>query len=179
MHSPLKNNEDNIIAEYTCKEAQTYFRRRQYTAWYTLAIPINDGPYKFKGLPGLIVKIKDTKNQHCFTLNSFKSINYIKPLIYSDRDYIEIDYPKYIKTKKVRQEEIIKMVYNMKLEEGKNPLEIEVKNRKKNLLKNISYFINNKIAIFNICHTKQIYINNKKQSKFSKHLNDNNPLLPI
>lgn len=37
------------------------FRGRSYTAWYTQEIPVSDGPYKFAGLPGLIVKISDNE----------------------------------------------------------------------------------------------------------------------
>lgn len=45
---------------------------REYTAWYTTEIPIADGPYKFWGLPGLILKISDSENHYNFTLESFE-----------------------------------------------------------------------------------------------------------
>ncbi len=41
---------------YTAKKATTTFRGRNYTAYFTLDIPINDGPWKLFGLPGLILK---------------------------------------------------------------------------------------------------------------------------
>lgn len=34
--------------------ATTQFRGLTYTAWFALDIPINEGPWKFHGLPGLI-----------------------------------------------------------------------------------------------------------------------------
>lgn len=60
------------IGNYSCKQAKTTFAGRNYTAWYAEEIPISDGPYKFSGLPGLIVEIYDEKNEHYFTLNYLK-----------------------------------------------------------------------------------------------------------
>ncbi|WP_297063293.1 GLPGLI family protein, partial [uncultured Duncaniella sp.] len=39
-------------------------RGRNWTAWYTEEIPITDGPWKFGGLPGLILKVEDDKKEH-------------------------------------------------------------------------------------------------------------------
>ncbi|MDP1842233.1 MAG: GLPGLI family protein [Sediminibacterium sp.] len=51
--------ETKMIKNYTCLKATTEFRGRKYTAWFTPDIPISDGPWKFKGLPGLILSIAD------------------------------------------------------------------------------------------------------------------------
>ncbi len=51
---------------YSCQKAITTFRGRTYEAWFTFDIPISEGPYKFKGLPGLILQIQDSKNQYVF-----------------------------------------------------------------------------------------------------------------
>lgn len=53
---------------YNCQKAQTSFGGRNYIAWFPKDIKINDGPYKFSGLPGLIIKIYDDKNHYNFTL---------------------------------------------------------------------------------------------------------------
>lgn len=42
-----------------CKKAQTTFRGRAYTVWYTENIPVSSGPWKFNGLPGLILSAED------------------------------------------------------------------------------------------------------------------------
>lgn len=62
---------DTIINLYKCKKAITKYAGRKYSAWFTVQIPISDGPYKFFGLPGLIVKLEDSKKEHCFTLERF------------------------------------------------------------------------------------------------------------
>ena len=41
-----------------CKSAKISFRGRDYKAFYTEKIPIPEGPWKFYGLPGLILHVK-------------------------------------------------------------------------------------------------------------------------
>lgn len=60
----------DTINGFHCNLALTSFAGRTYRAWFTSEIPISDGPYKFKGLPGLIVKIEDDKKQYVFQLES-------------------------------------------------------------------------------------------------------------
>jgi len=101
----LDNREDTVILGYTCQKAYTSYTGRNYTAWYSTQIPLNDGPYKFNGLPGLILKISDTKNEHCFTLNSIKKVKYTQPITFTLNDYIDItaeEYTKIMKNKMAR-----------------------------------------------------------------------------
>lgn len=51
---------------YSCQKATTTFRGRTYEAWFTYEIPFSEGPYKFTGLPGLILQIQDSKNHYVF-----------------------------------------------------------------------------------------------------------------
>ncbi len=44
------------ILGHLCSKAQTSFRGREWTVWYAQDIPLSDGPWKFEGLPGLILK---------------------------------------------------------------------------------------------------------------------------
>lgn len=44
------------ILDYPCQMATCDFRGRQWTAWFAPDIPISDGPWKFGGLPGLIME---------------------------------------------------------------------------------------------------------------------------
>lgn len=80
---------DTIILGYKCQKALTRYAGRTYFAWYTPNIPINEGPYKFHGLPGLIVKIYDKKKQHDFELTSLKTLKYDCPIYYNNISYID------------------------------------------------------------------------------------------
>jgi GLPGLI family protein len=48
-------NGTRTIIGYECHKALTKFSGREWTAWYTLDIPFPYGPWKFGGLPGLIL----------------------------------------------------------------------------------------------------------------------------
>ncbi|WP_213522587.1 GLPGLI family protein [Nonlabens sp.] len=61
------------IAGYNCKNAFVDYGGRSWEAWYTLEIPINAGPYKFKGLPGLIIKITDSTYSYDFEVTEIKN----------------------------------------------------------------------------------------------------------
>lgn len=60
--------ESKKIGEYTLKKATTHFGGRTWEAWYNPDIPFFEGPYKFRGLNGLIFEISDTENLFKFSL---------------------------------------------------------------------------------------------------------------
>lgn len=55
-------DETDTIQGYVCNVAKLKFRGSNLTAYYTLDIPISFGPWKFDGLPGLVIKIVDDQN---------------------------------------------------------------------------------------------------------------------
>ncbi|GAA5083901.1 hypothetical protein GCM10023210_03080 [Chryseobacterium ginsengisoli] len=61
-------NEEKIINTINCKKAQVNYKGRNWIAWYSPEIPLPYGPYKFSGLPGLIIKITDDKGEFDFEL---------------------------------------------------------------------------------------------------------------
>lgn len=62
------SSETTKIGEYKVQKATTDFAGRKWTAWFTTDLPYQDGPYKFGGLPGLIVKVEDDKGEYSFDL---------------------------------------------------------------------------------------------------------------
>jgi len=76
------------VCGYECKKATTTFRGRNYTAWYAPKIAISDGPWKFWGLPGLILKVTDDKKEYdfeCIAVNKSIELNQI---FITKKDYI-------------------------------------------------------------------------------------------
>ncbi|NIF05676.1 GLPGLI family protein [Chryseobacterium sp. Tr-659] len=73
---PIKWEITNVVDKqngYQAQKAVAGFGGREWTAWFTKEIPVSDGPYKFSGLPGLIVKLEDDKGDYKFDL--VKKIN--------------------------------------------------------------------------------------------------------
>lgn len=62
------------IGELNAQKAVGEFAGRKWIAWFVSEIPIQDGPYKFHGLPGLIIKIEDTTSSHIFILKAIKKL---------------------------------------------------------------------------------------------------------
>lgn len=62
------------IENYNCQKATTKFGGRTWEAWFSKDLPFPDGPYKFHGLPGLIVKLQDNTKSHQFLLKGSKKL---------------------------------------------------------------------------------------------------------
>lgn len=62
------------VLNYLCQKASATFRGRTYCAWFTLSIPIGDGPWKFYGLPGMILKVQDTEGQFCWEVIGLQNV---------------------------------------------------------------------------------------------------------
>lgn len=68
------SNETKVENDYNLKKAMATFRGRNYTAWYTLDIPVNVGPWKLHGLPGAIVSVDEDKGRYSWQLKDVKKI---------------------------------------------------------------------------------------------------------
>lgn len=79
------SNDKQKIGEYEAQKATTEFGGRKWTAWFTESIPFPDGPYKFSGLPGLIVKIEDAEKNFSWLLTANKPLKEFEELSYSEK----------------------------------------------------------------------------------------------
>lgn len=71
--------ETKKIGKYLCYKATTKnFRGRNYEVWFTYDIPVPTGPWKFHGLPGLILEVHDDKDIINISFNSIKQNNKTK-----------------------------------------------------------------------------------------------------
>ncbi len=71
----LSSEESSNILGYECNKATVDFAGRSYTAWFTSDLPLPFGPYKFGGLPGLIIKIEDAEKQFVWEVIGFEKSN--------------------------------------------------------------------------------------------------------
>ncbi|MDD2529050.1 MAG: GLPGLI family protein [Lentimicrobiaceae bacterium] len=62
------------VLGYVTNQAFTSYGGREWVVWYAPDLPINDGPYKFSGLPGLILKSYDTKGDYIFEAVSIEKL---------------------------------------------------------------------------------------------------------
>ncbi|MCT3920172.1 GLPGLI family protein [Elizabethkingia anophelis] len=78
----IKEKETKKIAGYTCIKATTIFRGSNITAYFTKELPYSAGPFKFFGLPGLILDVRVDNKPYMIwkaeqvTLNDKTKVNY-------------------------------------------------------------------------------------------------------
>lgn len=84
------SNETLHYNGYKLQKATTDFRGRSWIAWFSKDVNIFEGPYKFRGLPGLIFMLEDT--QHNFVYKLVKNIKL--PQTYETKEFVETHYGK-------------------------------------------------------------------------------------
>ncbi len=62
-------DESKEILGYQCFKATTEYRGRRWTAWFAPEIPVQEGPWKLCGLPGLILEAYDEGRDYVFEGN--------------------------------------------------------------------------------------------------------------
>jgi GLPGLI family protein len=77
------------VLGYLCQKATTNFRGRTYDVWFTSDIPVNDGPWKLYGLPGLILKAQDSENIFSFEIIGLEQLNPSVDISMAKSDYIK------------------------------------------------------------------------------------------
>lgn len=61
-------NDTATISGIKSQKATTYFKGRNWIAWYAPEMPFQSGPWKLNGLPGLIIEAYDDKKEVIFAL---------------------------------------------------------------------------------------------------------------
>ena len=77
------------ISGYSCQKAICDFSGRTWEAWFSEELPFNDGPYKFGGLPGLILNIADTQGHYVFEFLSIEKMPEGSKIGKEENDYIK------------------------------------------------------------------------------------------
>ncbi len=88
----VKAEYDTILG-YRCQAAVCSFKGRSYVAWFASGIPVNGGPWQFSGLPGLILKVADTRNHYTFQCVGIKATS--EPIVFDKKEFTEVSKKEY------------------------------------------------------------------------------------
>lgn len=83
------HNERKVIRQYICQRTTSKFRGREYEAWFTPEIPIREGPYKFGGLPGLILEMEESQKHYVYTCIGIRKPKSVEPIKIRNWPYTE------------------------------------------------------------------------------------------
>lgn len=72
--------EKKTIDKFEVQKATLNFGGRTWTAWFSQDFPFQDGPYKFHGLPGLILEMEDSTGTHIFKFAGSKKFDEIEKI---------------------------------------------------------------------------------------------------
>lgn len=75
------------VLGYDCVMATANYHGRDWTAWFTPDIPLQEGPWKLAGLPGLILEASESTGQHSFVATGLEASNQEIVPIYPFRQY--------------------------------------------------------------------------------------------
>ena len=87
------------ILGYECMMARTAYHGRDWTAWFAPEVPAHDGPWKFAGLPGLILMASESQGIYSFTANGIEASEQEIPGMPRDDWYHKEDRIKYLQGK--------------------------------------------------------------------------------
>lgn len=90
-------DEERTILGYACRRAIGTFRGRSYEAWYAPEIAVSCGPWKFGGLPGLILAVKDDAG--VLDLEATGVEQRVEPIRMTDCNYMKTNRKKYLDLK--------------------------------------------------------------------------------
>lgn len=112
------------ILDYPCQLAVSEYRGRVWYAWFTLDVPISDGPWKLGGLPGLVLEAYDADKDYVFIAKSMwqEGIPDIGLYNYAEYDWLKTTRIRYLKTRhrniNTNQAALYSNMYNLKLKNG-------------------------------------------------------------
>ena len=92
---------------FKVQKATTEYGGRNWVAWFTPEIPHNDGPYKFNGLPGLILEIRDTRDHYVFELVSVEIPGEPMLIEFPERNYIKTSKKDFFRARQSFHDDII------------------------------------------------------------------------
>jgi len=132
------SNDYQKVLSYNCQKATVRFRGRDFIAWFSSEIPISNGPWKFGGLPGLILKISDTKNNFTYECVGLELLKTKQPIKYYNLEYTKISRQKLYDLYKRFHDD---MAYYVKMALGTNTRELDSKTNQSKSVEHSSFKI--------------------------------------
>lgn len=109
------SNEKKMIGQYNVQKAETNWGGRHWTAWFAEEIPFPEGPYKFHGLPGIIMELSDSKGNYNFKLVKSKNFPETEKHPFFLKRAVFIPREKYVKTKMMYYNDPLAFLKNMNI----------------------------------------------------------------
>ena len=92
------NDGSEEILGYKVQKAETNYDGKKYYAWFSTEIPINNGPFVFNGLPGLILKIENEDSSYVITAKGIKNESNLFPELEKGKKVLETKKENFYKT---------------------------------------------------------------------------------
>ncbi len=95
----VSDSTKNVLG-YECTKAICDYHGRKWEAWFTPEIPINNGPWKLNGLPGLILEASTEGREYSFIATGLEQT--AKPIgqVYNQDEYERTDRISFLKSKR-------------------------------------------------------------------------------
>lgn len=112
----------STLLGYPVQMATCSFRGREYVAWFTPEIAVSEGPWKFRGLPGLILKVADTRNQYVYEMTGITQPQNT-PILFKEYKYLKTSRKRYLQTLRRYEDDPIGYLTN-----SSSDIKIEIRN---------------------------------------------------
>ena len=123
---------------FLCQKATCRYGGRNWEAWFAEELPFGDGPYKFCGLPGLILQLRDTEKHYCFDFVSIEVASPETKIEWELHDYASTSKIQFFKVEDELRENImshfdaltsgeVQKKINGVMQSRNNPIELERK----------------------------------------------------
>jgi GLPGLI family protein len=128
-------SETTVILGYFCIKATGRIGARDYEVWFTPSIPIQLGPWKLAGLPGLILKAYDTKKHYTFECIGIEQLKQKQPIVMPQWAYINTTKEEYKKNERQFYNDyvtaLLSLGFNVNITdgEGNRKISLETPNR--------------------------------------------------
>lgn len=137
MRGWVLGDKNKTIGTFEVRNAILRYGGRTWEAWYTTEIPLQDGPYKFRNLPGLIIEIHDEKNNYRFKLVEVRKTNkdeqtFLSSFNKEKSQFKLITKKKYTETMKTLNENIFSELANVGITFDEANKKKVIQNRKAN-----------------------------------------------